>query len=98
MNIYVGNLPYNTSDVELQRIFSTFGSVRNMRIVSDPYTGKPKGFGFVEMQGHDEAQAAIVGLNGKEFKGRTLKVNTARSHRLLVTGKSHHPSGPAQPL
>jgi RNA recognition motif-containing protein len=79
MNIYVGNLPYDTTDEELQRAFSAFGSVQSTKIIRDPYTGKSKGFGFVEMPGQAEAQAAIDGLSGREFKGRTLNVNKART-------------------
>lgn len=79
MNIYAGNLPYDTSEEELQRVFSAFGTVQSTKIIRDPYTGKSKGFGFVEMPGQEEAQAAIDGLSGKEFKGRTLNVNKARS-------------------
>ncbi len=79
MNIYAGNLPYDTTEEELQKIFSSFGSVQSTRIIRDPYTGKSKGFGFVEMLGQAEAQAAIDGLSGKEFKGRTLNVNKARA-------------------
>lgn len=78
MNIYVGNLPYDVSEEELQRAFSSFGSVQTVKIVKDMYSGKSKGFGFVEMPGREEAQAAIDALNGKEFRGRTLNVNQAR--------------------
>ena len=79
MNIYVGNLPYETTDEELHKIFSAFGPVQSTKIIRDPYTGKSKGFGFVEMPGQAEAQAAIEGLGGKEYKGRTLNVNKAKA-------------------
>ncbi len=79
MNIYVGNLSYDATEQELQGTFATYGSVASVKIIKDIYTGKSKGFGFVEMPGNQEAQAAIENLNGKEFKGRTLNVNKARS-------------------
>lgn len=78
MNIYIGNLPYDVTEEELQKVFSAFGSVQTVKIIKDMYSGKSKGFGFVEMPGKDEAQASIDALNGKEFKGRTLNVNPAR--------------------
>jgi RNA recognition motif-containing protein len=78
MNIYVGNLPYDVTEEELQKAFSAFGSVQGVKIIKDLYSGKSKGFGFVEMPGKDEAQAAIDALNGKEYRGRTLNVNQAR--------------------
>jgi RNA recognition motif-containing protein len=78
MNIYVGNLPYDVTEEELQKAFSAFGSVQTVKIIKDMYSGKSKGFGFVEMPSKDDGQAAIDGLNGKDFKGRTLNVNQAR--------------------
>jgi RNA recognition motif-containing protein len=78
MNIYVGNLPYDVTEEELQKTFSAFGSVQTVKIIKDMYSGKSKGFGFVEMPGKEEAEAAVGALNGKEFKGRTLTVNPAR--------------------
>lgn len=84
MNIYVGNLPYNTTKEELRRLFSTFGSVWSVKIISDSYTGKPKGFGFVVMTLDDEAEIAISKLNGNEFKGRTLRVVRARSQEASI--------------
>ena len=78
MDIYVGSLPYNLTEEELKQAFQSFGSVESVNIVKDKFTGKSKGFGFVQMPAEAEAQAAIDGLNGKEFKGRTLSVNKAR--------------------
>lgn len=77
MNIYVGNLPYGVSEGDLRALFEEFGAVTSATIIKDKFTGDSKGFGFVEM-GDAEAQAAIDGLNGKEFKGRSLTVNQAR--------------------
>jgi RNA recognition motif-containing protein len=78
MNIYVGNLSYEVTEQELQRAFETFGQVESSKIIQDMYSGRSKGFGFVEMADNDDAWSAIDALNGKEMKGRTLKVNKAR--------------------
>ncbi|MBN1340009.1 MAG: RNA-binding protein [Bacteroidales bacterium] len=78
MNIYVGNLPYGISEDELKGIFEEYGSVSNVKIISDKYSGKSKGFGFVDMVNDEEAKEAINDLNGTEVKGRNLKVNEAR--------------------
>jgi len=76
--LYVGNLTYNTSDSDLQRLFEAYGTVASAQVISDRDTGRSKGFGFVEMSSDQEAQAAIDGLNGKEVDGRALTVNEAR--------------------
>ncbi len=78
MNIYVGNMSRNVSEEDLREAFEAFGQVTSVNIIKDKFTGEPRGFGFVEMQGKAEAQAAIDGMNGKELKGRTLNVNEAR--------------------
>jgi RNA recognition motif-containing protein len=78
MNIYVGNLSYEVTEEELQEAFEAFGQTESVRIIKDNYTGRSKGFAFVEMSSNADAQSAISGLNDKELKGRTLKVNTAR--------------------
>lgn len=75
--VYVGNMNYRTSEDQLQDLFSQYGEVSSVRIVKDKYTGRAKGFGFVEMVEADSAKAAIDDLNGKEFDGRALKVNEA---------------------
>jgi RNA recognition motif-containing protein len=79
MNIYVGNLPYQVAEEDLKSAFGAYGEVESVKIIKDMYTGRSRGFGFVEMPSGDEAQAAIDALNGKEFEGRTLNVNKARS-------------------
>ena len=79
MKIYVGNLPYEVTEAELRQEFGTFGEVTSVNIITDKYTGRPRGFGFVEMAVVSEGQAAIAGLNGKELKDQTLNVNAARS-------------------
>ncbi len=78
MNIYVGNLPFDASDQDLQTAFSAFGQVASARVVMDRFTGRSRGFGFVEMPNDTEARAAIEQLNGKELKGRTIVANEAR--------------------
>jgi RNA recognition motif-containing protein len=78
MNIYVGNLSYELTEQELRQAFEAFGQVESTKIVQDMYSGRSKGFGFVEMPEEDDAWSAIDVLNGKEMKGRTLKVNKAR--------------------
>lgn len=76
--LYVGGLPYSTTDQELGDAFATAGSVVSSSIVTDRMTGRSRGFGFVEMATEGEAQAAIDMWHGKEFGGRTLTVNVAR--------------------
>jgi RNA recognition motif-containing protein len=78
MNIYVGNLSYDLTDEELQHAFEEFGKVDSAKVIKDMYSGRSRGFGFVEMPSEDEANSAIEGLNEKELKGRVLKVNKAR--------------------
>ncbi len=78
MNIYVGNLSHETSEEDLREAFEAFGQVASATVIKDKFSGEPRGFGFVEMPAKAEAQSAITGLNGKELKGRILKVNQAR--------------------
>jgi RNA recognition motif-containing protein len=78
MNIYVGNLSHETTEENLKEAFEVFGEVSTVKVIKDNYTGRSKGFGFVEMPAKVEAQAAIEGLNGKDLKGRSLNVNEAR--------------------
>jgi cold-inducible RNA-binding protein len=79
MNIYVGNLPYTMGDSELREVFEEYGAVDSATVIKDRYTGKSRGFGFVEMPDNGEAQAAIDGINGQDFGGRSLTVNEARA-------------------
>ena len=72
--LFIGNLPASTNEEDLQALFSQFGTVRSSRLVTDVFSGQCKGFGFIEMEGH-EARAAIAGLNGRDFNGKPLKVN-----------------------
>ncbi len=78
MNIYVGNLPFKITQDELRDLFSPFGAVDRVNVVTDRETGRARGFGFVEMANDDESRAAIEGLNGQEVDGRALTVNEAK--------------------
>lgn len=79
MNIYVGNVSFDTTEDQLREAFEGFGEVTSVNIITDKYSGKPRGFAFVEMSAKDEAVAAISGLNGRDLGGRTLNVNEARA-------------------
>jgi len=76
--IYVGNLPYTATDADLKNLFAEYGAIDSVFLPIDKMSGRPRGFGFVEMSSDTEAQAAIEGLNGKEYEGRKLMVNEAR--------------------
>ena len=76
--IYVGGLPYATTDAQLQDLFSAHGAVESARVITDKFTGQSRGFGFVEMSTPEEAKAAITALNGSQMDGRPLTVNEAK--------------------
>jgi cold-inducible RNA-binding protein len=78
MKLYVGNLPYTTSEEDLRNLFSQYGRVDSVAVITDRETGRSKGFGFVEFSDDNEAKNAISGLSGQEFGGRALTVNEAR--------------------
>jgi len=78
MNIYVGNLSWNLKDQDLSNLFASYGEVASAKIVTDKFTNRSKGFGFVEMPNDDQAQAAIAALNGSEVDGRNIVVNESR--------------------
>ena len=78
MNIYVGNLPFEIDDTELESTFAPFGEVSSARVIQDRFSGRSRGFGFVEMADDSQAEAAIQALNGKDFSGRPLTVNEAK--------------------
>ena len=78
MNIYVSNIPYQTTEDELRDAFAGFGNVSSARIIKDKLTGKSRGFGFVEMGNDDEARAALEGMNGAELTGRKINAREAR--------------------
>ena len=72
--LFVGNLPASTNEVKVTELFSSFGKVRSIKLVMDVFSGNCKGFGFIEMEGH-EARAAIAGLNGRDFCGQAIRVS-----------------------
>jgi RNA recognition motif-containing protein len=76
--LYVGGLPYSVTDGRLEEIFAQHGSVQSARVISDKFTGRSRGFGFVEMATSEEAQKAMEVLNGSQLEGRTLVVNEAK--------------------
>jgi len=78
MNIYVGNLPYSVDEQQLRSWFEEYGVVDRATVITDRFTGRSRGFGFVEMPNEEEARRAIEALNGSEIEGRTLVVNPAR--------------------
>ena len=78
INIYVGNLSFASTEDELRGLFQTYGTVESAKIISDQFTGRSRGFGFIEMSNRDEGLKAIEELDSKDFNGRSLKVNEAR--------------------
>jgi RNA recognition motif-containing protein len=88
--LYVGNLPYSVAEAKLQEHFAKHGNVVSARIITDKFSGRSKGFGFVEMSSDDEAQRAISALNGTDFEGRNIVVSEARPQEQ----RSPRPGGP----
>lgn len=78
MNLYVGNLAYGATDDDLRSAFEPYGTVKSASVIIDKMTGQSRGFAFVEMGNKSEGEAAIAALNGKDLKGRPLKINEAR--------------------
>jgi len=103
MNIFVGSLPFSLEEAELSHYFKEYGEVTSVKIITDKFTGRSKGFGFVEMPDDEEAKRAIEELNGKEIKGRAVVVNKAEErkdrgdfrggHRGGQRGDSHRGGG-----
>ncbi len=89
MRIYVGNLSYDVTEEELRQEFLAYGDVTSVSILTDKFSGRPKGFGFVEMASKSEGEAAITGLNGKTLKERTVVVNEARPRTDNRSGGSY---------
>jgi RNA recognition motif-containing protein len=94
MNIFVGNLSSEVNENDLRKAFESFGEVTSASVITDKYTRQSKGFGFVEMPSKTEAQSAIEGLNGGDFKGKTLTVNEARPRPDGGAGKGYKGRGP----
>jgi RNA recognition motif-containing protein len=78
MNIFVGNLAFTATEEDVRQLFATYGAVDNVNIITDRETGRPRGFGFVEMPDSKAAKAAIAGLQGTDLGGRTLNINEAK--------------------
>lgn len=81
MTLYVGNLPFNLKEEQIESMFGQYGSVLSVKIIMDRDTGRSKGFGFVEMESDQEGNEAINNLNGAEFSGRKIRVNEANDRR-----------------
>ncbi len=92
--IFVGNLSYQTSEAELERAFARYGRVTSVRMIMDRTSGSPRGFAFVQMPGVDDAEEAIVRMNGQSISGRAIAVSEARDREDSRTSTS---SGPARP-
>ena len=90
MKIYIGNMSYDTTEDQVRQAFKRFGEVTSVNLISDRDTGRPKGFGFVEMSRDEEARAAIAGLNSTDIGGRTVNVNEARPREGGGGGRSNH--------
>lgn len=78
MKLYVGNMSFDSTEASLEGLFSNYGTVSEVAVITDRETGRPRGFAFVTMPNDDEARTAIEQLNGQEFEGRTLNINEAR--------------------
>ena len=81
MKLYVGNLPFNHNDFELQQLFTPYGDVVSARVITDHHSGRSRGFGFVEMGTRDEGQKAMDAMNSASVEGRSLVVNEARERK-----------------
>ena len=84
--LFVGNLPFETSELDLRDLFGQSGQIVEVKVVTDRETGRSRGFAFVEMSNADEAGKAIADLNGRDFGGRTLKVNEAEARAAQSAG------------
>lgn len=90
MNIYVGNLSYGVNDDQLKEVFEAFGAVNSAKVISDKFSGRSKGFGFVEMENDAEAKVAIEQLDGAEIDGRQVKVNEAKPREDRPSGNRRY--------
>jgi RNA recognition motif-containing protein len=94
MNIFVGSLPFKIQETELKEIFEEHGEVTSVKIITDKFSGRSKGFGFVEMPDDAEANRAIEELNGAEIDGRTIVVNKAEERKESAPRRNNFRSGP----
>ncbi|NTW81821.1 MAG: RNA-binding protein [Chlorobiaceae bacterium] len=90
MNIYIGNLDYSVTEADLRNTFGEFGEVSKSNVISDKFTGRSKGFGFVEMPNNNEATEAINALNNSDLNGRTIKVNEAKPREERPVSRSRY--------
>jgi RNA recognition motif-containing protein len=90
MNIYVGNLSFDTAEPELRQLFEAYGGVDSVKIISDQFTGRSRGFGFIEMATREEGMKAIQELDSKDLGGRSLKVNEAKPKRQSGGGRGRN--------
>ncbi len=90
MNIYVGNLSYDIKEEELKELFVEFGTVESCKIIMDRFTGKSKGYGFIEMPENSEAETAVNALNGKSITGRDIRVNESKPNPARSNNKSYN--------
>jgi RNA recognition motif-containing protein len=81
LNLYVGNLPYETTEADLTKLFGEYGQVESAKIITDRDSGRSKGFGFVEMADRSEGERAMAELNGRSMNNREIKVNEAKPKR-----------------
>ncbi|MDX8339726.1 RNA-binding protein [Draconibacterium sp. IB214405] len=93
MNIYIGNLPFNMGEEDLREIFEEYGEVASAKIIMDKFTGRSKGFGFVEMEDDAEANKAIEELNNAEVAGRNIKVNESKPRENNNRGGGYNRGG-----
>lgn len=91
--LYVGGLPYATTETQLSSLFSAHGTVESARVIADKFTGQSRGFGFVEMSTPEEAKAAITALNGSQMDGRSLTVNEAKPQEPRSGGRGGNSFG-----
>ena len=99
VKLYVGNISFTITEADLHHIFEQFGSVREIKVITDRETGQPRGFAFVTMSNEPEGRAAIKNLDGKEFGGRPLKVSEARPKEDWPTRSRHvHGDSESKPL
>ncbi|MFO7924757.1 MAG: RNA-binding protein [Bacteroidales bacterium] len=81
MTIYIGNIPYSLKETDIEQLFAEFGTVMSVKIITDKFTHRSKGYGFVEMENDSEGESAIENLNGKDVLGRSLKVSRANPRK-----------------
>ncbi len=81
MTIYIGNIPYSLKEADIEQLFAEFGSVLSVKIISDKFSNRSKGYGFVEMENEADGEKAIENLNGREVLGRNLKVSRANPRK-----------------